>query len=633
MAADTYSAILGLLEQGTGNNNNTWGALLNTGVMDKVDLAVAGYVTTAVTGGTLDLSASPPPAGPSGAIQAILAYTGILASNEIVKVPNLSKIWLVNNQCTGAFTLTFKTPAGAASAAIPQGGWSTVWCDGANNISVGISTGQILAPDGTVNAPGYSFGAETNSGPYRKSSQVIGIAINGVEIFEINATGVNVTSGTLNVGGASVFLNWVAGGGTADAITATYSPAVPSLTDGLLCAVRATASNATTTPTFAPNGLTAHTVTKFGGSALLVGDIPANLAEFWLRYNLANTRWELINPAASKLASSQIPYGAVMLNGTIVQSQGGGAQTFAIKTLASADPSTSDPVTFLFRDVTAATGDYLVRSVTAALSITIPSGQAMGFSNSTPARIWIGALDNAGTVELFVVNALTGTSTYPLQGWGIITTSAVSGAALSGVAYSANVRTNKAYITIGYATWEVGGTLATAGTWNALATRMQLFQPGSTPLPGMEIQRQRTATGAVATGTTVFNPADTVPQNTAGDQYMTQAITPTSSANVLEIETNAFVSNGGTADRIGIGMFQDAVANALISSQIDTAAAVNMIQIRLVHEMLAATVSSTTFKIRMGTRGANTITFNGASSARLLGGNANSFIRAREIMA
>lgn len=90
--------------------------------------------------------------------------------------------------------------------------------------------------------------------------------------------------------------HWVAAGNTADAITATYSPAETVLVDGMICAFRALAANATTTPTFAPNGLTAHTITKNGGAALDKGDIPAVNAEVLLRYNLANTVWELLNP-------------------------------------------------------------------------------------------------------------------------------------------------------------------------------------------------------------------------------------------------------------------------------------------------------------------------------------------------
>lgn len=96
---------------------------------------------------------------------------------------------------------------------------------------------------------------------------------------------------------ATTGASWVAAGGTNDAITATYSPAIGALTDGLLLGFRASGPNNTTTPTFAPNGLTARTITKYGGVALALGDIPNANAEVLIRYNLANTRWELLNPA------------------------------------------------------------------------------------------------------------------------------------------------------------------------------------------------------------------------------------------------------------------------------------------------------------------------------------------------
>lgn len=91
---------------------------------------------------------------------------------------------------------------------------------------------------------------------------------------------------------------WVAAGGTADVITATYSPVITALTDGLLLGFRATAANATTTPTFSPNALLAHTITQKGGSALVAGSIAAANAEYLVQYDLANTRWELLNPSS-----------------------------------------------------------------------------------------------------------------------------------------------------------------------------------------------------------------------------------------------------------------------------------------------------------------------------------------------
>jgi len=91
-------------------------------------------------------------------------------------------------------------------------------------------------------------------------------------------------------------INWSDAGGTADAITTSYNPPITALVDGQLCYVRAGAANATTTPTFSPNSLTARTIVKYGGSALVAGDIVGDGHELILRYQLANTRWELLNP-------------------------------------------------------------------------------------------------------------------------------------------------------------------------------------------------------------------------------------------------------------------------------------------------------------------------------------------------
>ena len=107
----------------------------------------------------------------------------------------------------------------------------------------------------------------------------------------------------LTTGGLSSGLPISTAAGTADAITATYSPAI-TLSNTQLCAFVATAANATTTPTFAPDGLTAHTIVKNGGNALAAGDIPGALAVCILEYNSANTRWELLNPAVGGAGGS-----------------------------------------------------------------------------------------------------------------------------------------------------------------------------------------------------------------------------------------------------------------------------------------------------------------------------------------
>lgn len=95
-------------------------------------------------------------------------------------------------------------------------------------------------------------------------------------------------------------------GGTADALTATLAP-VPVLVDGFELLLRAAAANATTTPTLALNGGTARTITKLGGAAVVAHDIVGNLHELILRYNLANTRWELLNAGTNVPSSLSDP--------------------------------------------------------------------------------------------------------------------------------------------------------------------------------------------------------------------------------------------------------------------------------------------------------------------------------------
>ena len=106
------------------------------------------------------------------------------------------------------------------------------------------------------------------------------------------------SQGPQGIPGASGLQTPVYATGTADAILADYTPDV-SLADKTVCLFFALYANATATPTFSPDGLTAHVITKKGGSPLVPGDIPGPNALCLVSYNLANTRWELLNPAVS----------------------------------------------------------------------------------------------------------------------------------------------------------------------------------------------------------------------------------------------------------------------------------------------------------------------------------------------
>lgn len=94
-----------------------------------------------------------------------------------------------------------------------------------------------------------------------------------------------------------------AAGGTVDAITADFTPNI-TLTDKQRCCVVCAGANTSTTPTFAPDGLTAHTITMNGGQALSAGSISAAGFVAQLEYNSANTRWELMNPVPQAAGAS-----------------------------------------------------------------------------------------------------------------------------------------------------------------------------------------------------------------------------------------------------------------------------------------------------------------------------------------
>ena len=135
------------------------------------------------------------------------------------------------------------------------------------------------------------------------------------------------------------------------------------------------------------------------------------------------------------------------------------------------------------------------------------------------------------------------------------------------------------------------------------------------------IQVKNTQTGAVATGTTTVPFDDTIPQNTEGDQYMTLAITPKATTNVLVIDVVAFLSSdtAGTTHWT-LGLFQDSTAGALACTMTAEISDSTMQKVFLRHYMVAGTTSATTFKVRAGSQTASTTTFNGVGGARKGGG-------------
>ena len=151
---------------------------------------------------------------------------------------------------------------------------------------------------------------------------------------------------------------------------------------------------------------------------------------------------------------------------------------------------------------------------------------------------------------------------------------------------------------------------------------------------GAVVQVVNVTDSAVATGTAALPMDDTIPQNTEGTEFMTLAITPTNSSNILQIEVEAFFTQNTVGKWTVLALFQDAVADALVagvSGYILTTATIGF-RCNLTHWIVAGTTSSTTFKLRAGADlVTSTTTFNGQGGSRRFGGVSGSSITITEI--
>jgi Phage Tail Collar Domain len=139
MPSDTFSNGLGYLVMATGNDNNTWGTNANNSVFQIFEDSISGQLTVNTTGGTTDLSGSPPPAGPRADRYSQIFIQGTLTSNATIKVCQLPKIWQVFNNTTGAFDVIMETSNGSAvPITIPRGKMVAVSC---------VSTTQLIRSD------------------------------------------------------------------------------------------------------------------------------------------------------------------------------------------------------------------------------------------------------------------------------------------------------------------------------------------------------------------------------------------------------------------------------------------------------------------------------------------------------
>ena len=136
----SYTSLLKLVQPVTGELTNTWGDAVNSTLTQFIENAIAGYQSQSVTSGDWTLSTTTPgdTANPStnAARYAILIATGAPGTTRYIYAPQLSKTYVVINNCTDQ------------SSIYVRGGTSSSYTTGVEIEALGSA---LIAWDSTAN--------------------------------------------------------------------------------------------------------------------------------------------------------------------------------------------------------------------------------------------------------------------------------------------------------------------------------------------------------------------------------------------------------------------------------------------------------------------------------------------------
>ncbi len=247
-----------------------------------------------------------------------------------------------------------------------------------------VTVGQLACADISNAANSCSTtaaSANTNStivlrdGSGNFSATTVTAAVTGTASGNLTASpsnhGMLISSGTNAVTvlppDSSTTKVWTSGGSSADPSWQTPSSGGTTYTANQYGVLYSSATNATAT-VLAPPTSTIQVLTSGGASA----------APLWADLQVR----DMVNCSVSAASSA------------------GTTLTIAIKDAAGNDPSTTSPCVIMFRNVTITSGVIAQLSFTAATSLVISGGSALGCTASVACAISVYAVNNAGTLVL-----------------------------------------------------------------------------------------------------------------------------------------------------------------------------------------------------------------------------------------
>lgn len=156
---------------------------------NNVVFTSATYDVDAISGGTLSLVSNAP------IIQTYVSQSGTRNATLAVTLPAITQLYVMVNNCTNVNdVITFQNQGSSqAPLSLGIGQTYTLLSDGTFlYILNSSSTSSFKALNGTATAPSYSFLNDTNTGMYLAGTSILGLAANGTEIIDINATNLSL---------------------------------------------------------------------------------------------------------------------------------------------------------------------------------------------------------------------------------------------------------------------------------------------------------------------------------------------------------------------------------------------------------------------------------------------------------
>ena len=203
--SSTYTSRLRLVKQGDGDNPNTWGTVLNDGMISLVDDAIAGYTTVELgAAATVTLSAVDGASDvPRNAFIELKGSVGGSHNTISMIIPAQSKGYVINNKVSANTTasdiIKIKTASGTGYT-VPFGAIGLVICDGTSVFATntkGQGFGTAASADvgtGTTDVPDVSI-ADLR---YVKTSVTVNTTVRGDFVVEAGSLKVGTSARAYN---------------------------------------------------------------------------------------------------------------------------------------------------------------------------------------------------------------------------------------------------------------------------------------------------------------------------------------------------------------------------------------------------------------------------------------------------